>query len=167
MEPRPRPAPARRSGAGLQMQQQALFQLIVGGILVAVLCVGMAYVSFGGLGRRNVRSVAPVIESFMRAGADANALAGHSLYSAEGLREVTRQDVDALFARRDLFDGFRNVSVSSLRFAPGTGPAIPESATVIAVSHYDHAAPARIVAQLDLDPSGWRLRSIRITRDES
>lgn len=161
----PRAPRARQSGA-LQMQQQAMVQLIVGGVIMALLCAGSAFVYVVGFGPSSMRNVPPLLAAFMRAGAEGDVLAGHSLFSDEGLRISQTDRVSNLFAERDRYEQFDYVRVESFRTHPASSPGRPETATVVATVYYTDGRPGRIDAELDLDPRGWRIRAIQVVRAE-
>ena len=100
----------------------------------------------------------------MQAGVDRDALAGHQYFSAAGLRMVPIDEVRAIYAHRDLFEGYRNVQVESFRIAPRLDASAPETAVVVATVHYAEGPSGRIDATLDLEQTGWRLRSIALVR---
>ena len=150
----------------LAMQQQALVQLIVAGVLMATLCLGAALAYVYGFGHRSVRSVAPVLGTFMRAGADGNLTEGHRQMSLDGMADVSRDELAEIYGLRDLFDGFDHVQVDSFRIEPSDQPGDMETATVTATVYYDSRPPALLEATMDLEPSGWRIRSIRLSRGD-
>jgi hypothetical protein len=147
------------------MQQEAVVKLVGGGTLIAAVTVAAALAYVVGFGDHSVRSVAPLVGAFMRAGAADDALAGHRLFSATGLNDLTRDDLATLYARRELFEGFDHVRVRLFRVRPPAYPAGAETGTVVATVYYVGRPPARLDAELDLEAGGWRLRTVRITRE--
>lgn len=156
-----------RSRTGLPMQQQALVQLIVAGILMAALCIGAAFLYAYGFGHRNVRSMAPVLGAFMRAGADGNLIEGHRLLSVEGMVTTPRDQLAEIFGQRELFDGFDQVRVTSMHITTPEMSGGLETATVTASVYYLDRTPAQLEATMHYEPSGWRIRSFQLSRDDS
>lgn len=154
----------RRASAALRMQQEALVQLVVGGVLVLGLAVAAAFVAVIGLGPTSIRSVPPLLNAFMEAGQSGDVLGGHRLFSERGLRANNPGEVARLFERRNLFEGYRSVRVDRFDVQEPESPSMPETAIVVATVTYDQGPPARIDARLDMEPLGWRIGSIRIAR---
>jgi hypothetical protein len=102
----------------------------------------------------------------MQSGEDQNVITGHALYSVEGLRRTSRDDLADLYGQRHLFEGFERVRVTSFERVPSDDPLAPEMAVARALVFYDTDPPAQIDARLDADASGWRIRTIHIARGE-
>jgi hypothetical protein len=153
-----------RPSLALDMQRQALVQVLIGGVVVGSLCVGAALVRFVGLGHRSVRSIIPIVEAYMAAGSRQDVLGGHVLFSEAGLRETSPADLAARYDERELYVGYDHVRVTTFRVLLPTDQISPETAVVVATAYYDGAPTSRIDARMDLEEAGWRLRSINVTR---
>lgn len=156
----------RRGGQALEMQQQALVLLLVASVVVFLVVLFAAYFTIAPLGTHSPRAVAPVLGAFMRAGAAQNARIAHTLLSVSGIRRYEVSDVAALFAQRELFEGFERLQVRSMRMLPPDGPVDPERAVVEASVRYEALPPARLRATLSLEEGDWRIETVEISRAE-
>lgn len=148
------------------MQQQALVLLIVASVVVFLVVLFAAYFTIAPLGTHSPRAVAPVLGAFMRAGAADNPRIAHTLLSVTGIRRYDVSDVSALFAQRELFEGFERLQVRSMRMLPRESPAAAESAVVEATIRYEALPPARLRATLSLEEGDWRIETIEVSRGE-
>jgi len=155
----------RRRNAALEMQQQVLVQLVMASFVLFALLLGVGYGLVLLRSTHSPRAITPVLEAFMRAGAESDVLTGHRQLTNSALRRYSRDDVATLFAQRDLFAGFESVRVSRLQFRSAAGPSAVETAEVEAVAGYAELPPARLTALLALEDGEWRLEWVRVSRE--
>jgi hypothetical protein len=155
----------KRRNAALEMQQSAFIQLSIAAVLFFILIIGATYLFMMPLRQGSVRGVAPLLGGFMEAGRDRDVLAGHALFSAQGLTNYSRDELADLYAERRLFEGYDRLKVTSFETYPNDDPFVPKTAVVAAVVHYDTGQPARLEAELDLEETTWRIRTVRYSRD--
>jgi hypothetical protein len=161
---RGRLANARRSQA-LDMQQSAFLQLMLSGVVLFALALLAAYILVVPRGVYSPKALAVTLGQFMTAGAENDALLGHSLLSVAGLRQYSEADVASLFAQRTFFEGFERVQLRSVDWqTTDTSGGKPGAAAVQATTFYRSAAPASLTATLALEEDSWRIAAIQISR---
>lgn len=167
------PQPRRKEGQPLEptfnrsVQQTMILELILGGLLFAVLLGGAAY--FGVIRPQLQNSpaiVRPVLETYMAAGKTGDAVGAHRLFSRAGMRSVQREDLAATFTDYTLFDGFDHFQFTAFSRSPAGAIADNEIAHVEAVVFYTAEPPANLAADLEHEDDAWRLRSLTISRPE-
>jgi hypothetical protein len=158
---------ALHTNLALQMQQQAMVELIVGGVLMALVVIGAAWFVLVRANSRGIGAVMPVLGSFMEAGVANDVLRGHALFSNGGIVEYTRDDLAALFDQRDLFDSFQRLQARSFQHLPRREVTRVDQVRLTVDVYYATHEPARMDVLLDREETvGWRIRWIKITRDE-
>lgn len=148
------------------MQRTAFIQLTVSAVLFFALIMGAAYVFLVPLGQRNVRGVAPLLGDFMEAGRDRDLVAGHALFSVDGLSNYSREDLADYYDERHLFEGYDRLKVTSFESTPNPDPFVSQTAKAAAIVHYENGPPARLDAELDFEETAWRIRSVGIARGD-
>lgn len=146
------------------MQQSAILQLMLSSTVLFLLFLVAAYLLVARAASRSQRAVEPVLSEFLRAGAASDSLRGHSLLSVRGLVTYDESDVAALYARRDLFVGFRKLRIRSFRSADAAAGQAAQSAEVVAEVLYTESEPATLTARMELEEGEWHIGEIRIQR---
>jgi hypothetical protein len=149
------------------VQRTMIMELILGGLLFAVLLGGAAY--FGVIRPQMQNSpaiVLPVLETYMAAGKASDSVGAHRLFSRAGLRSVQREDLAATFIDYTLFENFDRFQFTAFSRSPAGNVAENEVVHVEAIVLYAGEPPATLVADLEREEDVWRLRSLTISRPE-
>jgi len=157
--------PKRRPNYDRRAQQALFTQLIGGGFLFLFLLLGAFYLGYlRPRAKFNAGAVRPILVAYMEAGKAADSLNAHRLFSEDGMRSMSREDLDAAFDDRSLFDGYNDLQVTSFTHLPAGTVVANDVARVSGVVTYGDQAPATLEAEMELDNEAWRLRSITLSR---
>lgn len=157
--------PTVRRGTGNLDAQRAVARALIGGSLAFVLAMfGVVWAVAVPHGPYAPRRFAPVLTAAVRRAAMGDAITLRGLYSREGLRASTIEDVEAWLDRTDAFVGADGVVIRAVERTAGTDATAPLSAVVAAdITYVDQLPPRGLTATLDYEEDEWRIRSLTIT----
>ncbi len=151
----------RRQRASAAVQQEVFVRLLAGGVGFFVLFLVGVYLVLSVAGPRTARGVLPVLDAYMKAGLEQDVRNGHRLFARQALRTVRPADVAAQFADRTLFEGYRGLEITSVKFS-SLARRGPTDAALQARILYQGQPPGRLTARLLLESGRWRLVSVEL-----
>ncbi len=153
------PAPQKsKTGLYIFLGLGCFLLLVVGGIIALVALGGFAAYSVGS---QAINETKPVVEGFMRAGAQNNAQSGYQYFADLAKEEVTVEKIESLFEQRGLFEGYESLSNQGFNIETKNGKSLCHLNGTIS---YSSPPSGTYTADLVKEGSSWKLYKINVKR---
>ncbi len=155
----PQPAPQKsKTGLYIFLGLGCFLLLVVGGIIALVALGGLAAFSVGS---QAISETKPVVEGFMRAGAQNDAQSGHGYFAEFAKEEVSVSKIETLFEQRALFEGYESLNNQGFNVETKNGKTVCHLNGTIS---YSSPPSGTYIADLVKEGSSWKLYNIKVNR---
>lgn len=153
-----------RPNFNVGLQRSMVIALVLGGLAFLLVAVLAAWLVANPLGRYTPAAVTPVLDEYFQAAEDKDVVAASQLFSSNGLRRISREDLAARFALADLYANYEELEIQSVHEVESDEPVALDTAQVRAVVRDAFGRRSQVAARLEHESDRWRILEIEVWR---